>query len=133
VYRITGLIAISFMMSIVCNQHPKWLSALVACFALFLFGLSSRQQALQSAAYCSKSKLTNIVVACDDCSNPVQRIWNRLGVKERAALAAIILAVVMLTENFAIWVVSATTNLAWWLDHPNRYKTTGEWYWRDWQ
>ena len=108
VYRITGLIAISFMMSIVCNQFPKWLSALVACTALFLFGLASRQQALQSAAYCSKSKLTNIVVACDDCSNPVQRIWNRLGVKERAALAAIILAVVMLTENFAIWVVSAT-------------------------
>jgi hypothetical protein len=108
VARTTKMIAMSFMTSIVCNQFPRWLSALVACTALFLFGLASRQLVLQSAAYRSKSKQTNIAVACDDCSNPVQRIWSRLGVKERAVLAAIILAVVMLTENFAIWVVSAT-------------------------
>jgi hypothetical protein len=108
VAKTTRLIAISFLMSIVCNQLPKWLSALVACLALFFFGLASRQVALQSASSCSKSKQTKMMVTCDDCSNPVQRIWSRLGVKERAVLAAIILVIVMLTENFAIWVVSAT-------------------------
>ncbi|KAL3827350.1 hypothetical protein ACHAXA_003084 [Cyclostephanos tholiformis] len=108
VTKLTRLIASSFLMSIVCNQFPKWLSSLVACLALFFFGLASRQVALSSDEYSSKSKGKNMIAACDDCSNPVQRIWSRLGIKERAALAAIILTVMMLTENFATWVVSAT-------------------------
>lgn len=106
--KLTRLIATSFLMSIVCNQFPKWLSALVACVSLFFFGLASRQAALLSDEYSTEAKQTKEREAPDDRSNPVQRIWSSLGVKERAVLAAIILAVVMLTENFAIWVVSAT-------------------------
>lgn len=112
------MIALSFLLSIVCNQFPKSLSVLVACIALFVFGLASRQVALQSAATAKSNntddlKYKNItVVDCgDDCTNtnnPIYRIWNHLGIKERAVVAAIILAIVMLFENFMIWVVSAT-------------------------
>ena len=108
VAKLTRLIATSFLMSIVCNQFPKWLSALVACVSLFFFGVASRQAALLSYECATKSKETRETVASDYRPNSAQRIWSNLGVKERAVLAAIILAVVMLTENFAIWVVSAT-------------------------
>lgn len=118
VTKTTRMIALSFLLSIVCNQFPKSLSVLVACIALFVFGLASRQVALQSAAATSNNnhedlKCKNITVAdCgDDCTNtnnPIYRIWNHLGIKERAVIAAIILAIVMLFENFMIWVVSAT-------------------------
>jgi hypothetical protein len=50
VTQTTRMIALSFLLSIVCNQFPKSLSVLVACIALFVFGLASRQVALQSAA-----------------------------------------------------------------------------------
>ena len=46
----TRIIAFSFLMSIVCNQFPRWLSALVACLTIFAFGLASRQ--LQSTICC---------------------------------------------------------------------------------
>ena len=39
----TRIIALSFLLSIICNQLPKFISALVSCFAVFVFGLASRQ------------------------------------------------------------------------------------------
>jgi hypothetical protein len=118
VTQTTRMIALSFLLSIVCNQFPKSLSVLVACIALFVFGLASRQVALQSAASTSNNTedlkdRNNTLADCDDdCTNtnnnPISRIWNHLGIKERAVVAAIILAIVMLFENFMIWVVSAT-------------------------
>lgn len=96
---ITRIIALSFLMSIVCNQFPRWLSSLVACFAIFAFGLASRQLQIQSTAEHNKGA---------NEPKDVQRIWARLGLKERAALAGIGLVISMLIENFLIWVVSAT-------------------------
>jgi hypothetical protein len=37
------IIAAGFLMSIICNQFPKWLSSFVAASAVFAFGLASRQ------------------------------------------------------------------------------------------
>jgi hypothetical protein len=112
VTKTTRMIALSFLLSIVCNQFPKSLSVLVACIALFVFGLASRQVALQSTATTSNNtedlKDKNNTVDCTNANNSISRIWNHLGIKERAVVAAIILAIVMLFENFMIWVVSAT-------------------------
>ena len=104
----TRIIAFSFLMSIVCNQFPRWLSALVACLAIFAFGLASRQLHLQSAASCNHIEHTNGTMSCNDGYDGIHRIWSKLGLKERAALSGIGLVISMLLENFLIWVVSAT-------------------------
>jgi hypothetical protein len=101
---ITRIIALSFFMSIVCNQFPRWLSAIVACFAIFAFGLASRQLQIQPTVSSSQKEHNK----CANEPKDVQRIWARLGLKERAALAGIGLVISMLIENFLIWVVSAT-------------------------
>ena len=41
-------------------------------------------------------------------SNMLVRAWSRLGLKERAALGGMAVVVSLLTENFVVWVVSAT-------------------------
>ncbi len=106
---ITRIIALSFLMSIVCNQFPRWLSALVACIAIFAFGLASRQRQLQSTVSSSTQKEHDAGdVAFIYRLDGIHRIWSRLGLKERAALAGIGLVISMLIENFLIWVVSAT-------------------------
>jgi len=103
----TRIIALIFLMSIICNQFPKWLSALVACSAIFAFGLASRQLATQQSA-ASHSQVERTKITCNDGSNRLQRIWSRLGLKERAALGGIAVVASLLIENFVIWIVSAT-------------------------
>ncbi len=105
---ITRIIALSFLMSIVCNQFPRWLSALVACIAIFVFGLASRQLQLQSTVSSTQEEHDTVAVAFNNGLDGIHRFWSRLGLKERAALAGIGLVVSMLIENFLIWVVSAT-------------------------
>lgn len=107
---ITRIIALSFLMSIACNQFPRWLSALVACIAIFAFGLASRQLQVQSTAASSTQIIENKkgAMAFNDGLDGIHRIWSTLGLKERAALAGIGLVISMLLENFLIWVVSAT-------------------------
>eukprot|EP00579_Thalassiosira_antarctica_P012675 CAMPEP_0201921660 /NCGR_PEP_ID=MMETSP0903-20130614/9922_1 /ASSEMBLY_ACC=CAM_ASM_000552 /TAXON_ID=420261 /ORGANISM="Thalassiosira antarctica, Strain CCMP982" /LENGTH=531 /DNA_ID=CAMNT_0048458657 /DNA_START=121 /DNA_END=1716 /DNA_ORIENTATION=+ len=103
----TRIIAFSFLLSIICNQFPKWLSAFVACCAVFAFGLASRQlvsQQSQSTVIHSQLEHTTH----NDDSNVFQRTWSRLSLKERAALGGIAVVASLLIENFIIWVVSAT-------------------------
>jgi len=107
----TRIIAFSFLMSIICNQFPKWLSAFVACGALFAFGLASRQLALTQSA-------TKISTVGGDSNRShdnnsgrnglLRSAWSRLGLKERASLGGLAVVVSLLVENFIIWVVSAT-------------------------
>lgn len=108
----TRIIAFSFLMSIMCNQFPKWMSKFVACSAVFAFGLASRQLAPQQSITASTSKknehCTKMTSCNDGSANSLQRIWSRLGLKERAALGGIAILAALLIENFIIWVVSAT-------------------------
>ena len=108
----TRIIALAFLLSIICNQFPKWLSAFVACTAVFAFGLASRQLASSSSAQSSSTHSHLKNAPKDDTSsntnNRIQRIWTRLGLKERAVVGAISLVISLLIENFLIWVVSAT-------------------------
>jgi len=102
----TRIIAFSFLSSIICTQFPKWLSALVGNCALFAFGLASRQVVSQQSH--STPIHSQLQHAANRDSNMFQRTWSRLGLKERAAIGGLAVAVSMLTENFIIWVVSAT-------------------------
>ncbi|KAL9181843.1 hypothetical protein ACHAXT_012186 [Thalassiosira profunda] len=102
------IIASAFLLSIVCTQLPKWLSAVVAYCAILAFGLASRQlvshQSQSTANHVQSDDATNFT----DGTNFLQRTWSRLGLKERAALGGIAVVASLLTENFIIWVVSAT-------------------------
>ncbi|KAL7543980.1 hypothetical protein ACHAXR_013460 [Thalassiosira sp. AJA248-18] len=98
------IIALSFLMSIICNQFPKWLSAFVACGGLFAFGLASRQLVPQQ----SKSTAFHSPASSNHDSNILQKTWSRLSLKERTAVGGIVLVATLLIENFIIWVVSAT-------------------------
>lgn len=104
----TRVIAFSFLTSIVCTQLPKWFSALVGCLALFAFGLASRQLAPETTSSTKSASNHAQQIADSDGLTSIQRLWSRLGLRERAALAGIALVVSMLTENFVVWVVSAT-------------------------
>jgi hypothetical protein len=114
------IIAIAFLMSILCNQFPKWLSSFVAASAVFTFGLASRQLAPiqqssktpsgETTSKPSKSKHNDATAnsTTDDNSNILVKFWSRLNLKERAAVGTLAVVVSLLTENFLIWVVSAT-------------------------
>jgi len=113
----TRIIALTFLLSIICNQFPKWLSKLVACIAVFVFGLSSRQLSSSSTSHTNTTTQTDQASATDNSSNysntttianRLQRVYAKLGLKERAVLGAIFLVTSLLIENFIIWVVSAT-------------------------
>jgi len=108
----TRIIAFSFLMSIVCNQLPKWMSALVACSAIFAFGLASHQLVpSHSESTAVHSQVEHRPMASstkNDHSNLLQRTWSRLDLKERAAVGSLAVVFALLTENFLIWVVSAT-------------------------
>ncbi|KAL7439455.1 hypothetical protein ACHAXM_006715 [Skeletonema potamos] len=116
------IIAAGFLMSIICNQFPKWLSSFVAASAVFAFGLASRQfvpmQQLDSNYASSKNSGTSMIskspsrchapTTSVDNTNPFLKFWSRLNIKERAAIGTLAVVVSLLTENFLIWVVSAT-------------------------
>mmetsp|Transcript_6042 Transcript_6042/g.10187 ORF Transcript_6042/g.10187 Transcript_6042/m.10187 type:complete len:549 (+) Transcript_6042:132-1778(+) len=117
------IIATGFLMSIICNQFPKWLSSFVAASTVFAFGLASRQfvpmQESDSVDNSSKiipggkllkssSKRNTTNAADDNDTNPFLKFWSRLNIKERAAIGTLAVVVSLLTENFLIWVVSAT-------------------------
>ncbi|KAK1739095.1 sphingomyelin synthase family protein [Skeletonema marinoi] len=116
------IIATGFLMSIICNQFPKWLSSFVAASAVFAFGLASRQfvpmqqldsdnntSSTNSGVTQSKSPAKrNATTSSDDNTNPFLKFWSRLNIKERAAIGTLAVVVSLLTENFLIWVVSAT-------------------------
>lgn len=116
------IIATGFLMSIICNQFPKWLSSFVAASAVFAFGLASRQfvpmqqfdgvdkssQISGSNLSKSPSKRNATNSADDNNTNPFIKFWSRLTIKERAAIGTLAVVVSLLTENFLIWVVSAT-------------------------
>lgn len=114
------IIATAFLMSILCNQFPRWLSSFVAASAVFAFGLASRQLAPiqqssttslgETTSKPSKSKHNNSAAnsTTDDKSNILVKFWCRLNLKERAAVGTLAVVVSLLTENFLIWVVSAT-------------------------
>lgn len=117
------IIATGFLMSIICNQFPKWLSSFVAASAVFAFGLASRQfvpvqqlsgdnnkttsgDALSKSS--SKRHHATAISSGDNNTNPFLKFWSRLNIKERAAIGTLAVVVSLLTENFLIWVVSAT-------------------------
>ena len=110
------IIATGFLMSIICNQFPKWLSSFVAASAVFAFGLASRQLApiQQSRGIKTSSKFSEDAMPksptnfSGDNSNAFLKFWSRLNIKERAAIGTLAVVVSLLTENFLIWVVSAT-------------------------
>lgn len=117
------IIATGFLMSIICNQFPKWLSSFVAASAVFAFGLASRQfvpmQQLDNVDKSSKIQGSNLSkspsrrnatnsTSDDNNTNPFLKFWSRLTIKERAAIGTLAVVVSLLTENFLIWVVSAT-------------------------
>lgn len=116
------IIAAGFLMSIICNQFPKRLSSFVAASAVFAFGLASRQfvpmQQLDSNYASSKNSGTSMIskspsrchapTTSVDNTNPFLKFWSRLNIKERAAIGTLAVVVSLLTENFLIWVVSAT-------------------------
>ncbi|KAL7447646.1 hypothetical protein ACHAWC_001588, partial [Mediolabrus comicus] len=58
----------------------------------------------------SKSKHNDATAnsTIDDNSNILVKFWSRLNLKERAAVGTLAVVVSLLTENFLIWVVSAT-------------------------
>lgn len=100
----TRIIACAFLMSIACNQLPKWLSALVACCAVFAFGLAARQ--LTPPQQRHRSNTTSAAAPSE--RTKADSWYRRLGLKEKAVLASIALVASLLIENFVIWVVSAT-------------------------
>jgi hypothetical protein len=116
------IIATGFLMSIICTQLPKWLSSFVAVSAVFAFGLASRQfapmQQLDSNNTSSKNSGSSTLskspskrqatITSDDDTSPFLKFWSRLNIKERAAIGTLAVVVSLLTENFLIWVVSAT-------------------------
>lgn len=111
------IIASAFLMSILCNQFPKWLSSFVAASAVFAFGLASRQfvavQQLNGNTNTSSKNSGDtfsrqITSANDDNLILFQKFWSRLNLKERAAVGTLAVVASLLTENFLIWVVSAT-------------------------
>lgn len=105
----TRIVALFFLLSIVCNQFPKWLSAFVACSAIFAFGLAAHQLAAQqSGSKATPSQSGEVATMKKYDSNLFQRIWSRLDLKERACVAAFAVVVSLLIENFMIWTVSAT-------------------------
>ena len=94
----TRIIALTFLLSIICNQFPKWLSALVACIAVFVFGLASRQ--LSSSTSHTDTSQTDQASATDNdrgnystttVANRLQRVYTKLGLKERAGKSALVL------------------------------------------
>lgn len=121
------IIAFSFLISIICNQLPKWLSAFVASFAVFAFGLASRQlvpqhtQMQQQSLQKQKSKSDGEDVSNSgdtaefinnssntNSGNRFQQTWSSLTIKERATIGTLAVVTSLLLENFLIWVVSAT-------------------------
>ena len=107
---ITRIIASAFLLSIVCKQLPKWLSAFVACGTIFAFGLVLRQLSLRQSTPGSNSQGADAGMASqhNGGSDMLVRAWSRLGLKERAALGVMAVVVSLLTENFVVWVVPAT-------------------------
>lgn len=114
------IIAASFLLSIVCTQFPKALSALVASCAVFAFGLASRQTVSQhnnihastvdiiGETTNSSSLSSSITARSKSMSNPFKRIWYHANIKERATIGTLAVVLSLLLENFLIWVVSAT-------------------------
>jgi len=95
----TRIIALTFLLSIICNQFPKWLSKLVACIAVFVFGLASRQLS-SSTSHTNTTTQTDQASATDNSSNysntttminRLQRVYTKLGLKERAGKSALVL------------------------------------------
>ncbi|KAL7527857.1 hypothetical protein ACHAWF_002335 [Thalassiosira exigua] len=106
----TRVVVLSFLASVVCTQLPKWLRTLAGCSAVYVFGLASRGMATpQSRPAKKRAPMENATtMAGDGGSNPLQRMWYRLGIRERALIGTISVVTSLLTENFIIWVVSAT-------------------------
>jgi hypothetical protein len=117
------IIASGFLMSIICNQFPKWLSSFVAASAVFAFGLATRQlvpmqgsdsvdnsSEINSGGNLTKSSSKHKATDTtdDNNTNPFLKFWSRLNIKERAAIGTLAVVVSLLIENFLIWVVSAT-------------------------
>jgi len=96
----TRIIALTFLLSIICNQFPKWLSALVACIAVFVFGLASRQLS-SSTSHTDTSQTDQAQASATDNDrgnhhntttmiNRLQRVYTKLGLKERAGKSAFV-------------------------------------------
>lgn len=81
------LIALGFVGSIVGNQFPHFVSAGLAAVALTAFSLSTRPL---------------------ETKESVETAASRRAAQLRAVYAALFLVVVLLTDNFFVWVVSAT-------------------------
>lgn len=79
--------------TIIGNQLPVFLSSALATVGITIFGLASRQQAVGTSTP-SNSKATTTK---NSKSGPLQ-----------AVKAVMLLITVLLTENFFVWVVSAT-------------------------
>lgn len=81
------LVALAFVGAIICNQLPSSVSAALASLAMILFSLSTRPKEGSS-------------VKTTDASTRQAQL--------RAVRAALLLVLVLLTDNFFVWVVAAT-------------------------
>mmetsp|Transcript_33692 Transcript_33692/g.75703 ORF Transcript_33692/g.75703 Transcript_33692/m.75703 type:complete len:543 (+) Transcript_33692:270-1898(+) len=112
----TKIIAFAFSASILCNQFPAWLSALVASCSVFAFGLASRQLAHQSKRKkadeifepASPAEPTKDAPSTAGGATTIAKKWSSLTLRERAGFGTIAVVGSLLLENFLIWVVSAT-------------------------
>ena len=112
----TKIIAFAFAASILCNQFPAWLSALVASCSVFAFGLASRQLAHQSkrtrtneaSEPASPTEPTKDALSTAGDLTWFAKKWSSLTLRERAGFGTIAVVGSLLLENFLIWVVSAT-------------------------
>lgn len=80
----------------------------MASGAVLMFGLASRQLHQQNEVENNESMNNLQPTSYTPHSNAWVHKWNRLTLKERAALATLLVVLSLLLENFLIWVVSAT-------------------------
>lgn len=96
-----NLVAGAFVVSIVSNQLPRWITALVAALVAAAFSLATRPA--QDTPATSKRKKGS-----PSSSSTANADGQGMQLKTKAVLSCLFMIAVLLHENFQVWVVSAT-------------------------
>eukprot|EP00563_Minutocellus_polymorphus_P011780 CAMPEP_0181071812 /NCGR_PEP_ID=MMETSP1070-20121207/28244_1 /TAXON_ID=265543 /ORGANISM="Minutocellus polymorphus, Strain NH13" /LENGTH=480 /DNA_ID=CAMNT_0023152839 /DNA_START=95 /DNA_END=1537 /DNA_ORIENTATION=+ len=97
-----NLVAGAFVVSIVSNQLPRWITALVAALVAAAFSLATRP------AHDTTNAIKKNGSSSSSSSSPTDSDGRGMQLKTKTVLSCLFMIGVLLHENFQVWVVSAT-------------------------